>query len=157
MSGDIIAPIMARLDAMERVPGQRWFGRVGGLADLAEAARNKRLTTVDCAAWVSPAGGTAVQGGRYDAGIIAQDIIDTVEVALTVRATAGNEGERAALDRITPMRLAVIRELAGWRPTPAHEHLLYSRDRQTAIGDGVLIWSIVFRTQWTLETFRRLT
>lgn len=156
MITDPIGPTIDRLKTMERAPGQPWFGKVGGLVDLSIAARANRLTVVDFAAWVAPAGGSAAQsGGRYDAGVTAQDVIDTIEVALTIKATAGNAGESAALEKLPPLRLAVIRELAGWRPTPEHEHFVYVRDRQSGIGEGLLIWSIVFRTQWTLETFRR--
>lgn len=156
MITDPIGPTITHLKALERAPGQPWLGRVGGLVDLAEAARANRLNVVGFAAWVAPAGGSAAQaGGRYDAGVTAQDVIDTIEVALTIKATASNVGEAAALEELPPLRLAVITWLAGWRPTPDHEHFVYVRDRQSGIGGGVLIWSIIFRTQWTLATFRR--
>lgn len=151
----MISPVIARLKTLERQPGKRWLIEVGGLADFTDAIQAKRLPKVDFAAWVTPAGGSAGQGGRYDAGIVSQDIVDAVDVMISVRSGPGNDGELAALNRIDPLRLAIIRLLTGWKPDDAHEHLLYSRDRPAGAIDGALLWVVSLRAQWTLETLRR--
>jgi len=121
----------------ERVPALE--ARVEGVASLVQLISANQLPQTTPAARVMA---SEIRGGAADAasGVFRQAVEETVSVYLVLRNLQG--GGRNELDRLYPIRDAIIEALCGWAPEEAVGVFRLSRAHVLRIGEGTLVYQI---------------
>lgn len=121
--------------------------QVGLSADLAELEARTELVAPSL--WVVP--GDEEGTDQSDSGLVMQSIRQDVAIATVARNYRVSDRGAAQLDGLRAMRIAVRKELIGWRPAGCDRPLTVGPSRLLRYSAELIVWIDVFRTTYQLE------